>query len=252
MQISVCCPSYKRPKVETLEYLPFCKVYVDGKEFDEYKKQNPGATIIKCKDGVQGNVARVRNYIIDTEFRGGADVVVLVDDDLKRMGYWRYHKKNTLETKDFLAFTEKYSIMCEDLGAKMWGVNCVEDEMAYRIITPFSTVSIILGPFCVFLKGNECRYDEKLPLKEDYDIFIQNCNKYRKVLRINSFWYDCKQSVQKGGCASMRNAEKERSQLEDLQKKWGSKIVKFDKKSNAKNRKVIDYNPIIKIPIKGI
>ena len=29
MQISVCCPSYKRPKVETLEYLPFCKVYVD-------------------------------------------------------------------------------------------------------------------------------------------------------------------------------------------------------------------------------
>ena len=168
------------------------------------------------------------------------------------MGYWRYHKKNTLETKDFLAFIEKYSIMCEDLGAKMWGVNCVEDEMAYRIITPFSTVSIILGPFCVFLKGNECRYDEALPLKEDYDIFIQNCNKYRKVLRINSFWYDCKQSVQKGGCASMRNAEKERSQLEDLQKKWGSKIVKFDKKSNAKNRKVIDYNPIIKIPIKGI
>lgn len=71
MQISVCCPSYKRPKVETLEYLPFCKVYVDGKEFDEYKKQNPGATIIKCKDGVQGNVARVRNYILDTEFRGG-------------------------------------------------------------------------------------------------------------------------------------------------------------------------------------
>lgn len=71
MQISVCCPSYKRPKVETLEYLPFCKVYVDGKEFDEYKKQNPGATIIKCKDGVQGNLCRVRNYIIDEEFRGG-------------------------------------------------------------------------------------------------------------------------------------------------------------------------------------
>lgn len=59
-----------------------------------------------------------------------------VDDDLKRMGYWRYHKKNTLETKDFLAFIEKYSIMCEDLEAKMWGVNFVEDEMAYRIITP--------------------------------------------------------------------------------------------------------------------
>ena len=81
---------------------------------------------------------------------------------------------------------------------------------------------------------------------------LQQCNKYRKVLRVNHFWYNCKQSVQSGGCATYRNAEKELSQIEELKHKWGSKIVKFDKKSNSKNRKVIDYNPIIKIPIKGI
>ena len=33
MNISVCCPSYKRPIVKTLKYLPFCKVYVDGSEY---------------------------------------------------------------------------------------------------------------------------------------------------------------------------------------------------------------------------
>ena len=32
MKISVCCPSYKRPIVKTLKYLPFCKVYVDDEE----------------------------------------------------------------------------------------------------------------------------------------------------------------------------------------------------------------------------
>ena len=253
MNISVCCPSYKRPKVETLDYLPFCKVYVDGKEYNEYKKQNPeGAVIVKCADGVQGNLCRVRNYILDQEFKKGADVVVIIDDDLKRMGYWRFHEKHTLETQDFLAFIEKYSVCAMDLGAYLWGVNVNDDEMAYRIITPFSTVSYIGGPFQCFIKGGACRYDENLPLKEDYDMTLQQCNKYRKVLRVNHFWYNCKQSVQSGGCATYRNAEKELSQIEALKHKWGSKIVKFDKKSNAKNRKVIDYNPIIKIPIKGI
>ncbi len=32
MRIAVACPSYKRPKVKTLDYLPYCEVFVDGKE----------------------------------------------------------------------------------------------------------------------------------------------------------------------------------------------------------------------------
>ena len=36
MKISVCCPSYKRPKVETLEYLPFIKIYVDDQLFHTF------------------------------------------------------------------------------------------------------------------------------------------------------------------------------------------------------------------------
>ena len=44
MKISVCCPSYKRPKVETLDYLPFTKVYVDNKEYNDYIKENKPKT----------------------------------------------------------------------------------------------------------------------------------------------------------------------------------------------------------------
>ena len=39
MKISINCPSYKRPNVETLEYLPFCKVWVDHKEYNDYIKE---------------------------------------------------------------------------------------------------------------------------------------------------------------------------------------------------------------------
>ena len=261
MKISVNCPSYKRPKVETLDYLPFCKVWVDNKEYDGYIKANPKfkENIISCPDGVQGNLCRIRNYILDQEFEKGYDVVLIIDDDLKGIYYWDGNKKmpyikREVKSEEFLDFIEKYSLICDELGFKFWGLNCNMDALSYRQYSPFSTVAYIGGPFQCFLK-NDLRYDERLPLKEDYDMTLQQCNKYRGVLRCNKFFYDCKQSKQAGGCATYRNYEREKSQLELLQKKWGKKIVRIDnvKNNNQKRKsKEFDYNPIIKIPIKGI
>ena len=255
MKISVCCPSYKRPKVETLDYLPFCRVYVDNKEAEEYIKQNPGADIVACPDGVQGNLCRVRNYIIKEELKDN-DAVLIIDDDLKGIYYHEKLERHKVESDEFMFFLEKYSVMAKDLGAYFWGVNVNPDPQCYREYTPFSTTSYIGGPFQCFLKGNDCFYDENLPLKEDYDMTLQQLNKHRVVLRVNKFFYDCKQSVQAGGCATYRNIEREKSQLLLLQKKWGSKIVKFDTSdrshSSTKNKKIIDYNPVIKAPIKGV
>ena len=264
MNISVCCPSYKRPRVETLAYLPFCKVYVAPEEFEDYLEFNPKhqENIIVCDKGVQGNVGRVRNYILDTEFKNGADVVCLVDDDLKAINHFEMsedkiyaYEKIKIKHTEFLDFIYRFTMLCKEWGYMMWGVNINCDTMSFRQYTPFSTTSVILGPFSCFLKGNECRYDERLPLKEDYDMFIQNCNKYRGVLRLNGYHYVCRQSEQKGGCAMYRNMEREKEQFDLLQRKWGSNIVKLDRSNKGrskKQRKYIDYNPIIKIPIKGV
>lgn len=257
MKISICCPSYKRPRdVKTKFYLPFVKIYVDFSEEDEYKKFNEGIIIIACPKGVQGNVSRIRNYILKQEFDNGADVVVLVDDDLKEMGYWEKGKKKKIETDDFIDFVEKHSVLASDIGAKFWGVNVNTDKQVYREYSPFSTLCFVGGPFQAFMKGNECFYDERLFLKEDYDMTIQQINKYRVVLRCNKFFYDCKQSENKGGCAIQRNFDREKLQLELLQKKWGKDIVRNDTNDRChktkKKKTKIDYNPVIKIPIKGI
>ena len=264
MRISLNCPSYKRPKVETLKYLPFCKVWVDPSEYEAYIKSNPGheENIIACPPGVQGNVARVRNYILDHEFEAGADVVVLVDDDMRCLAYYESppgetfgYKKNKLATDEVLPFIERYSRLCAEWGFKMWGVNCNKDALSYSQQTPFSTMAFVGGPFQCFLKGNECRYDESLPLKEDYDMLIQNCNKYRGVMRVNKYHYDVKQAINAGGCAAMRNYEREEQQLNALMHKWGSRMVKIDTSNKGKTKKdkaKIDFNPIIKIPIKGV
>lgn len=257
MKISICSPSYNRPKVKTLEYLPFCRVYVDPAEYSRYKKENPGADIVMCRTGIQGNVARVRNYILDQEFGSGADAVLIVDDDMSGMGYHEQGERHDLETADFMAFLEKYTVMAADIGAKMWGVNVNFDPQSYRVSGPFSTLSFIGGPFGCFLRGNECRYDESLPLKEDYDMTIQQLNRYRIVFRVNKFFYRVKQSKQSGGCAAIRNLENEMAQLLALQKKWGSRIVKFDTMDRNHKRKrgrcmTFDYNPLIRVPIRGI
>lgn len=260
MNISVCCPSYKRPVVKTLKYLPFCKVYVDGSEYEEYKRENPTSNIVRCADGVQGNVARVRNYILNQEFEEGADVVCIVDDDLK--GIYRFdvdedtkfgYVRSLIDEEDFLLFIEKYTILCEEFGFRLWGVNCNSDALSYRHYAPFSLSSIILGPFSCHLKS-DIRYDEGLPLKEDYDIAIQHLNKYRGILRLNGYHYVCEQSTNKGGCATIRNRKREKEQFELLQKKWGGGIVKIDRsnKGRTDKEKLFDYNPIIKVPIKGI
>lgn len=260
LNIVIACPSFKRPKVEILDYIPWCRVYVDEGEYDAYRKANGvDADIVSCKKGIQGNLCRIRNHIIKEELeKNGADVLLIIDDDMNGIGYWEKNKRCKLNTEDVLDFVAKYSIIARELGAVFWGININSDHQSYREYTPFNTIAYIGGPFQCFLKGNDCYYDERLPLKEDYDMTIQQVNKHRVALRVNKFYYLVKQAKQSGGCATYRNYEREKSQLEMLKKKWGGAIVKYD--GNKRNHKTtkqrgegkFDFNPVIRIPIKGV
>ena len=229
MKISVNVPSYKRPnKIRTLEYLPYVRVWVDGSDYEAYKQANPKADIVRCADGVQGNLCRVLNYILDEEFKRGMDVVLILDDDISYIerfevsditgyGYERYK----LNADEVLQMVEKYSIMAKDLGAKFWGLNINPDQRCYHHNTPFSTKSYIGGPFRCHLKGSRCRYDERLFFKDDYDMTLQQLNMERVVLRVNAYHYICEQSTNVGGLAAYRNRDREYEQCDMLIKKWG-------------------------------
>lgn len=256
MKIAVCCPSYKRDEVKSFKFFgDILKVYVCETEYDRYVEKNKEfeKCFVKVPYGVQGNVARIRNYILDDN--KDADVCCIVDDDMAYIGYYEGLELHKLGKDDIIPFIEKYTLLCDDFGFKMWGVNLNSDPQCYREYTPFSTTSVVLGPFSCYLKGNECRYDEKLPLKEDYDMSLQNLNKYRGILRINKYHYSCEQSTNKGGCAAIRNIEREKEQLNMLIQKWGSRIVKndlTDRSHSSGKVKKIDYNPVVSVPIKGV
>lgn len=225
MKISINAPSYKRPDgVDTLSYLPQTKIWVCETEADAYIKANKDAEIIPCKKGIQGNVCRIRNHIIDSEFESGMDAILIIDDDMQYVGYHFEKRRCRIDSEIVPIFLQKYSLMAKELGVKIWGLNCNQDKQSYREYTPFSMVSYISSPFTVHLP-NPIRYDEKFSLKEDYDLTLQHLNKYRRVLRLNKFFYIVKQAGsgtgQKGGCSTYRNVAKELVQIKLLQDKWG-------------------------------
>ena len=132
------------------------------------------------------------------------DIDLKLDDDLRGLYQWRFkdgfaYNKHKLNEDEIYSLLEKYSILCDDFGFKFWGVNPITMPLAFRYFSPFSTVAYIGGPFQCILKGNDLRYDEKLHLKEDYDYILQNLNKYRGALRVNSIFYECDQNESRGG-----------------------------------------------------
>ena len=240
--IGYFAPSYKRPKgTTTQENYPFVKYVVAEFEAEDYLKEGLDCWIVP--DSAQGNLCRVRNYILD---HADTDKIVMVDDDMTGLARWENQKPNRLNPGEFQEFCEMGFQVADDLNIKYWGVNLLNDKGAYREYTPFSFKSYIGGPFQAF-NNLDLRYDEELPLKEDYDLSLQVLNKYRKTLRFNAYHYLVKQHTNVGGCADYRTIQYEKEQMAALVRKWGSKIVKQD--FSAKG---YDINPIIKVPIGGV
>ena len=246
LDIRLFAPSYKRPYLSSTQVLyPEVTLIVSESEREDYEAQ--GNRVSTCPDEVQGNVCRVRNFILQSNH--DADCVVILDDDCK--GIARFNREDNTKMKlgsvELADFVQHATRLALDGGVKLWGINCVSDPNAYREFTPFNFVAYIGSPFSGHCK-TDLFYDERLPLKEDYDLTLQHLYKYRKVLRVNAYHYFVDQAKQGGGCATYRSSSRERQQFELLQQKWGKRIIRKDTAS----RRLFDFNPILDFPLNGV
>lgn len=240
-------PSYKRADVcKTHKYIPSVTYVVRESEAEDYKGVHDKLWIVP--DSAQGNVARIRNYMLEN---APEDNIVFMDDDIKHFGRFNGNELTKLDNEGVLNMIQEGMQLAKELGTCYWGINLLQDKGAYREYTPFGTKQMVLGPFCGHMK-NPFRYDEKIYLKEDYDMSLQVLNKYRKTLRMNMYHYVCDQATLRGGCADARSVSREMEHIFLLQKKWGNDIVKLDNSNKSNKNKTFDINPIIKVPIKGV
>ena len=247
--IKIYAPSYKRADgVKTHKIIP--SVIYCVSEFEAQEYIDKGYNVEVMPDEVNGNIARVRNYIVDNYIK---DKGLMIDDDIEALKIfkWQDGLPKAENIDDPLEFIEQGFALCEQFGCHLWGLNILGDKGSYREYTPFSLNNTISASFMGFL-NNELRFDERIPLKEDYDYCVQNANHYRKLLRLNYAHMIKKDHGNKGGCADYRTIEREKEQMLIFQRKWGKNIVKQDKGNKGKKITTYDINPIVKIPIKGV
>jgi len=237
--MKVIIPSYKRAdSVITGKYLTKAIICCPVSQAEDYKKHNQNELLI-IPDELDGNVSKKRNWILNNV---KDDIICMIDDDVSAIAMYENDKRVILSEDEVYDFIEKYSEIAKAVGTCLWGVNLLKDKIAYQEFRPFNFLVPVLGPFSVHL-NNPCRYDERLILKEDYDMSLQVIQRYRKLMRVNKFHYIVKQyrDGNSGGCTSYRNMEKEKQQMALLKSKWG-KIVQIPKD---------DINPILRMPIPG-
>lgn len=240
----IISPSYKRAKtVKTHKLLKNVSYAVHKFEAEDYKKE--GYDVLILPDSTRGNIPNLRNWILDL-YENVSKELLFIDDDIESINYWQNCKQIKLNGERLEEHIKMMFRLAKDWKVSLFGVNPATDKGSYREYTPFSTSSYISCSFHGFINCKE-RYDPKLPLKEDYDLCIQICNKERQILRFNQYSLTKKDHANKGGCSDYRTLEIEKEQLKIFQKKWGNQIVQEDKTSKG-----FDINPIIKIPIRGV
>lgn len=240
--VSIITPSYKRANNVKARCVFGNNLIIACHEFEaeEYKKWNPDNKILVIPDELRGNMAKVRNFMLENS---PTKYLVMIDDDVIEVGYHENMKTIPFNYDGLMSFIVDGFVMAEELGTVLWGLNLQSDPKFYREYSPISFLSPVLGPFSCHIV-NDLRYDERLGLNEDYDYALQVLQKYHKILRFNKYYYLAGHITEKGGCGAYRTMDKEIAQSKIMIGKWGNKIVKynFDKSTN----------PRINVPLKGI
>jgi len=239
-------PSYKRKGKTSVEKLvPLVVFCVHSFEYEEYVKEYGKNRVKLLRDDARGNMAKVRNNILEISKENNDDICVMMDDDVKSVWYYENMEKFVVGIEKINEKIESLGSITEDLWWCLYGINLQSDPKFYREYTPYSFHSPVLWPFTCILMDNlwEVRYDERLWLNEDYDLFIQMCYRDGVVVRYNKRHYSCGHIKDEGWCGAYRTLEREKKQADIMKRKWW-KVVKYNFKKST--------NPIVKIPYRWI
>lgn len=74
--------------MEVIKFVKDIFLCVHECEKDEYVEVYGEDRVVVMGDDLKGNMAKVRNFIVEKSIENGDDVCVLMDDDVKSVGYY--------------------------------------------------------------------------------------------------------------------------------------------------------------------
>ena len=246
--VSVVIPSKGRAeRIEGSQYFAYAHYVVCEAERDEYAAVVGANRLIVCPNTAEGNIARKRNWIINNIPRP----LLMIDDDVKCIRHAeRGAQQIRLNANAARAVIIQGFNLAHDWKVPLWGINVNIDGRNYQQYKPFSLTQMVLGPFVAHMEHG-LQYDERMDTKDDYDISLQALAKYKKILRINKYSYDCGHGTNEGGIVAYRTWEREGRACAAIMRKWGSRVIKYKTGKSAKKYGDV-LNGRVHVPIAGV
>jgi hypothetical protein len=116
------------------------------------------------------------------------------------------------------------------VGAQLAG--CAPTDNPFFSKQRVHTSAFIVGDFMWVAGGCPERFDEQLPLKEDYDYTLRHLAAYGRVARVDQLLASFAHRTNKGGAVAYRTPELEQQAITRLTDKWGDAIRPNPKRSN--------------------
>jgi hypothetical protein len=167
--------------------------------------------------GSATSVAKARNAALEAAFEHYATCIML-DDDLTRLRWALKPGTNSVRELAFEdAATHIVHSLAEEPTCRLAGANSTDN--AYFVRKAFSTRLFIPTAFMV-VEPNPLRFDEQLPMREDYDYCCQHIEKFGSALRCNRVLPSFTYKTNSGGMQEHRTEETSERSIEILTAKW--------------------------------
>ncbi len=180
-EINIVIPTYNRSEglLGVRYFGQHAKWVLPVSQVRKYSKVLTKEQMILIPDNHDGNIARKRNWILENIPRP----LIMIDDDVRHISAMQGRVADEdftpyikVDIEVFMEFIRQGFEVCEQFGAKMWGVAQKPDEREYREFQPFSMTKPVLGPFTGHL-DHPLRYDEEMGSKDDYDMALQQSHR---------------------------------------------------------------------------
>ena len=183
--------------------------------------------IIAVDDPPRGSdtyaLPKARNAALQAAAAAG-EICIQSDDDLRRLSLWARkpgsHDKlrgaQRIDT-DWVTVRDMLIMQLEGGSARLAGV-APTANVGFGSDT-ISTRAFVIGSLCA-TNTDEVLFDERLPLKEDYDFTCAHIERFGAVARINRIITDYAHYTNRGGAVSYRNTDNEHATAQMLLRRW--------------------------------
>lgn len=225
----VCCISARRPMNVPLveeQFAPDKVVwFVPGEDAYDYRHLANGSVVAVQEVPGRYGLTIARNLALE---RAGTGVCIQTSDDLKGFQRLQEGAKRGAVPATWPEVRDALLGALDAGGAHLAGLPPTANPFFSK--PGIKEKAFIIGD--LFAASGDCRFDETLPLKEDYDFTCLHLEAHGRVARVGDFLAEYTHYKNRGGAVSYRTEQLEKETCARLLERWPQYLHAHPKRKN--------------------